>query len=652
MKFKRLALVLAISVAMVATSISTAFACTSMYFGSETTENGSTFIGRSEDSGWTKYRKFYTVHPAATHAEGEMYQSNGYDFTIPYPAETYRYTMVKDVSEYAPDPATMEEMAQAGINEKGVAVSSSVSLSRGKPEILGDKKNNITGVDPLVGDPGLHEEDIPSVVLMQASSAREGAEILIDIYENIGAGGRDMTAIMDAKEVWVVQSLAGHVAIANKLPADMVGTTPNITFNIEPGNKKDTIATSTLVSVAEEAGTLVRDGLTGKIKVADSYAVDPGYGGRLYNCYLYLRGEKYADRWKGGYIDYLHEPREEKYSTFDVLRSLCFRGEGGKNYAGTSTGNSIGIGNDNNLETHMFEQRKGMPAELAVIQWEALGPAEFGCYLPGYNALITDTIPENGIGLDTMTYNYENPELNSFRTAYFELYFLCKGRDNQDGLEVGSLEARTKYGKGVQAFWEAYQKELIAQQPTIDAEMEKILAYDKNLAEQKATELNMHLQKECLGYIVQMVNELKAFESTPQEGEFTPSCIGALPTYSFEAIGGTGLPEEQVEPSKDDSAAKLAAAKNYTVKGLKVKAGAKKATITFKKTKGATAYQVQYKLGKKAWKNVAKSTKKAKVVAKKLKKGKKYSFRVRTITTVNGTKAYGKWTKAKTVKIK
>lgn len=530
----RITLALSMAFIMVLTSASMAFACTSMYFGKATTENGSTFIGRSEDSSWKTYKKCYTVHPAATHEEGEMYKSVSYAFQVPYPKETFRYTLVKDQTNYL--TFEDEEMAQAGTNEMGVAVSSSVSLSRLKSEVA--------AVDPTLNDDtGLCEEDIPSVVLMQAKTARHGAKVLLDIYENIGAGGRDMTVIIDDTEAWVVQSLSGHVAIAVKCPDNMVGTTPNITCNVPIGTKKDTMTTSNIETIAEQAGTLVKDE-NGKIKVADSYASAPRQNYyRLYNCYNYLRGKTFAENtFNDGQIDYFIEPRAKKYSTFEVLQSLAYRGEGGPHYADSSTGNSIGIGNDNNLEVHMFESRADMPTELAVIQWECLGPVEFACYLPGYNALITDTIQENKIGLDTMDYNYEDPTKNNFRCALFELYFLCKGRDAQDGLEVGSGAARQKYGKNVRAFWEAYQKELIAQQPAIDADMERILAFDKGLAEQKATELNMHLQKEMLGYLDLMVKELKEFEATPQSGDFMPSCMGELPTYSFEAIGGTGLP--------------------------------------------------------------------------------------------------------------
>ena len=100
------------------------------------------------------------------------------------------------------------------------------------------------------------------------------------------------------------------------------------------------------------------------------------------------------------------------------------------------------------------------------------------------------------------------------------------------------------------------------------------------------------------------------------------------------------------------NAAKIAKAKKLTVKGLKVTAGKKKATVKFKKTKGATAYQIQYRIKGKKWKNLKKYSKKVKVTAKKLKKGKKYQFKVRTITKVGKKNYYGKWTKVKTVKIK
>ena len=93
-----------------------------------------------------------------------------------------------------------------------------------------------------------------------------------------------------------------------------------------------------------------------------------------------------------------------------------------------------------------------------------------------------------------------------------------------------------------------------------------------------------------------------------------------------------------------------AAAKKLKVKGLKVKSAKRRFTVSWKKTKGASGYQVQYKLKKAKKFKTLKSLTKTKVKSKKLKKGKVYSFKVRTYKKVAGKKVYGKWTKVKSVK--
>ena len=542
-RISRLLISSALAATLVISSATIAFGCTGIYFGKDVTDNGTTLAGRSEDSGWTRYIKNYTVRQAETHEPGDMYVGASSGFTMPYPAKTFRYTLVKDYTGEGE-----EEMAQVGINEKGVAAEASVSLSRPLTEI--------TNVDPMVNG-GLGEEDIPSVVLMQAKTAREGAALLIEIYETIGVASRDMTMISDKDETWIVQSLSGHNAVAVKAPDDMVGFTPNITGNVDVSDRENTMLTKNFVATAEEAGTLKRDA-QGMILVTDSYAAKPtSVSTRLWQGYQYLRGEEFANALTPGYMDLFIEPRPEKnYTLYEALRLLAYRGEGTEKYGGSGTGNGVAIGNDNTLEAHVFETRHDMPAELAVVQWLSLTPPEFGVYIPGYNALITDTIKENSIGLDTMTYNEENPETNSYRTTFYELYFLCKGKGNTKGLEVGSLEARTKYGSGVQKFWEKYQKELIARQKEIDRDMQKILAYDHDLALEKATALNMHLQKEALGYAKEIIAELKAYIADDKGvEEFTPTALteGKLPTYSFAAIGGTGLPSDNPAPTPPPS---------------------------------------------------------------------------------------------------
>ena len=89
------------------------------------------------------------------------------------------------------------------------------------------------------------------------------------------------------------------------------------------------------------------------------------------------------------------------------------------------------------------------------------------------------------------------------------------------------------------------------------------------------------------------------------------------------------------------------------VTSLKVKnKKSKKVTVSFKKIKDAK-YQVQYSTDKKFKKdNKTKTVSKNSVTISKLKKNKKYYFRVRAFKTVNEEKITGKWSSVKSVKIK
>ena len=98
--------------------------------------------------------------------------------------------------------------------------------------------------------------------------------------------------------------------------------------------------------------------------------------------------------------------------------------------------------------------------------------------------------------------------------------------------------------------------------------------------------------------------------------------------------------------------AEVVKAKTVKVTGLKVTFKKNKATTRWKKSTGVSGYQVSYKLKTaKNWKTL-KTTKGLKAVSKKLKKGKKYQFKVRAYTTIQGKKVYGPYTKVKTVKCK
>ena len=71
------ALVLAGTIAM--GSSMQAFACMGVYVGKEVSENGSSYIGRSEDIG-AGHTKIFTVHPAEDHEPGAIFE-DAYGFS-------------------------------------------------------------------------------------------------------------------------------------------------------------------------------------------------------------------------------------------------------------------------------------------------------------------------------------------------------------------------------------------------------------------------------------------------------------------------------------------------------------------------------------------------------------------------------------------
>ena len=89
---------------------------------------------------------------------------------------------------------------------------------------------------------------------------------------------------------------------------------------------------------------------------------------------------------------------------------------------------------------------------------------------------------------------------------------------------------------------------------------------------------------------------------------------------------------------------------------LKLKAGKKQLTASWKSVSDISGYEVQYSTSKKFTKKTTKTVKvkksSKKTTIKKLKKGKKYYVRVRTYKTVNGKKIYSGWSTVKNVKVK
>ena len=532
--------------------------CTSVYFGKDTTDSGAYFYGRTEDYSYS-WRKIMFVEPAATHEPGEMFVTNeaGGAFRWPYPEQTLRYQTCPD--SYYNERNGRTAYGEIAMNEAGVVVSATVTLNSPRSQITSASGGN----DAMIrNDGGLMEIDTPDLILMKATTAREGIEILAEICDVRGASGCEGTQVGDANEVWYFQVLSGHQYVGVKCPPDMLGLSPNMTANVgfngfggyngylDVTDTENVIASPGLIATAQKAGTFVGDPADPdpanptRIRIQESYVSNtPNHttNARLRNGFGYLFGLTTQAQINALFpvaskpVDYFfNPPADKKYSLYEAMRMLGDTGQGTAwAVAGTSNGQSIG--NENTQEAHIIELRPWMPDELATIQWIAMGPAEFSIYLPMFGNLVTDVFEKCYIS-DHQSYIQADPYANSFWHTFRGLHNLAtRGTVTASSTTVTTAN-KNKYGASVKAFWERYQLELIAQQAYIDEMLTLVLEEEgRDFLDDWATNITKAIQEEAYDYAQALSAELKAYVAAGAVGNFNTVLLDdpdAIPVYA------------------------------------------------------------------------------------------------------------------------
>lgn len=634
---------------LVLTSAVPAAACTGVYIGGEVSENGSTYMGRSEDMGYN-YVKIFGVSEAKDYPADYVYK-DAYGFSMPYGGHVYRYTYIKDSAEMGEAMEDFEPYAEAGQNEKGVSISATVSTAYGEKP---------AAADPLV-DTGICEISITSLLLGKSATARAAAEMLGNIVDTYGAGECNQITISDPDETWYFEIVSGHQWAAVRLPADKVLVNPNIAMLgvIDVNDTANVIASKNLVRIAKDNNFLVTDD-SGKIDVAKTYA-DKNSGTGQYE--RYMQGMFYINKTeaekitidmknmdnnsKDSPIALLHDP-DRKMSTLDIFHLLSTRGEGTP-YDQNAGKTGYSIGNQNQAECHIFETRKNMPDELATIQWQNVCPSEYSIYIPYYSAVITSVMDEYNEESSTYT------EGSMFWT-FSRIYELC----SQD---------RTNHGAAVKAYFEEYQKSLIEQQKTVDTKIQAVYQKNPETAAVMATVLGKQLAEQTYGTAVNVLKELEAYISSKASKAFVLSTAvtGTMPEYAALADKYTKEAEliKELKNQAEKEQKKLAEAKaevkelETAVKNAKLTAGVKaaKVTATAKASKNSVkltwkksgsyrvdTYQIYRASGKDGSYKLVKEAKgtsaSIKLSTKSLKTGNKYYYKVRGVRTIDGKKVY------------
>lgn len=212
-------------------------ACTFMYVGKNVSSTGKAYVARSGDSS-----PLTTPHYAKIFAHNELAGQtvkgiNGFEWKMPN--ETYRYIST-------PRNQNMGKSLHwevSGINEKGVAVSATLSCST---------YNGALKADPLELTTGITEDNLTQIVAAVSPTAKDGIKYIANIIDTVGSGEMNAIMVTDKTETWYMEMYTGHQYCAVKLPNDKACTIGNefLLNTLEEFNDEDIITSPNLLKLA------------------------------------------------------------------------------------------------------------------------------------------------------------------------------------------------------------------------------------------------------------------------------------------------------------------------------------------------------------------------------------------------------------------
>ncbi len=626
-------------------------ACTSYYVGKDCTKDGTTMYGRTEDYSAKKDKVYKVIQPKKVGKDAVYKDETGATtFQAPIKVETtYRYTICRD-SKGAEDGY----YGEFGTNEKGVSMSATTSAYVSKKAKAAD--NYIAEDDPAGG--GISEADLADYVLCQASSAREGVELVAAAMDKSGGNDSNGLFIADKNEVWYFEMLTAHTYCAIKMPSNKAAIIPNciVIGDVDLSDKENVVASSNLVTFAKENDLYVpaQDG-KGDINVRLSYA------GNAYYDYD-------ADRIRGG--QYLLSGKDNKdiYTPADVNNAegdWGYKSNGmffdckdvtlekvyelaGYRYEDMDFGRDISyrIGTRRTAEAHIFQINSSMPTELATVQWFSMASPDFSTFVPFYGALLTDVSKE---------YKFDSsyPDANGAYWIFRNIGYVCEETNDGDGTN------RETYGKGVKKFYKSYMTKMEELQKNVNAQMLNVYKNDRANLEYYATNLGIAIGDETIGFAKTIYSEVKNMQIYNQHRDWgddlkvyeQSSLTDKDITYDLSMVAAPAKKADNVTPATP-AKAKVTAPARVRVRAKVLKG--KKVKVNLKKVSQAKGYEIVYSTNvnftKKTTKKV--STTKITKTIKKLKKKKTYYIKARAYKLDGKTKVYGKWSLIKKVVIK
>ncbi len=378
-----------------------ASACTTIYVGGNLTEEGTPFVARTEDYG-SNMNKLWFISESGAYKAGETYlgcPAYG-EFEWTWTKDSYRFTyFTNDIysgtcPECGEENPTHPSYTEFGTNEMGVSVSATETIS-GNEAVKTIDPNVETKVD---GKVGIEETDIPLILLAESATAREGVELLADIYTDYGAYADSGLFICDQNEVWYVENCSGTQFIALKLNDDMLFLEPNISVigEIDLDDTENVIASDKLIEVAQQAGTFVGNSDENIIDFRASYAnlgteESPRVGApRMTDGLAFLNAEAV----------YTAEELAADNTVFTI--SNVKDGEIVAMYTDITADRLLtktdvfnfyklsSVGKPSNQEIEIFQLFSDNPLETGTVGWVGVGNMAYNVFIPYYPLLLDE----------------------------------------------------------------------------------------------------------------------------------------------------------------------------------------------------------------------------------------------------------------------
>ncbi|USF27445.1 hypothetical protein N510_002391 [Firmicutes bacterium ASF500] len=417
---KLLATVTAVTALTLAATVG-ASACTTIYVGGNLTEEGTPFVARTEDYG-SDMNKLWFISEAGHFKKGDKFlgcpEYGEFEWTFTH--DSYRFTyFTNDIyngkcPECGQENPTHWSYTEFGTNEKGLSVSATETIS-GNAEVKKIDPNVQEKVDGVVG---IEETDIPTILLAEAASAREGIELLAKIYDEYGAFFDSGIFVCDQKETWYIENCSGTQYVAIKLNEDLIFLEPNIAVIglVDLNDTDNVIASEKLIEVAQQAGTFVGDADKNIIDFRASYAnlgteESPRVGTPRMSDGLkfldkdsdYTPADLFADNTKFTISNVKDGKLGPFYTNIKVDRKLTK--DDVFNYYKLSS-----IGKPSNQEIEIFQLFKDEPVQTGTVGWVGVGNMSNNVFIPYYPLLLEDQYEGYQVSTQVVTQSDKVPE--------------------------------------------------------------------------------------------------------------------------------------------------------------------------------------------------------------------------------------------------